>query len=56
MLIIIRIGGGKSIFFILLVVSIRTRVTIVIIPLNLLQEDLKDRCDKVGISCAEWDR
>ena len=48
-----RIGGGKSIFFILLAVSIRTRVIIVIIPLNLLREDLKDRCDKAGISYAE---
>ena len=48
-----RTGGGKSIFFILLAASIRTRVTIVIIPLNSLREDLKDRCDKVGISYAE---
>ena len=40
-------------FFILLVVSIRTGVMIIIIPLNLLQEDLKDRYNKVGISCAE---
>jgi superfamily II DNA helicase RecQ len=31
-----QIGGGKSIFFILLVASIRTGVIIVIIPLNLL--------------------
>jgi len=46
-------GGGKSIFFILLAASTRTRVIIVIIPLNLLQGDLKDRYNKVGISCAE---
>ena len=48
-----RIGGRKSIFFILLAASIRTRVIIVIIPLNLLQEDLKDRYNKVGISYIE---
>jgi superfamily II DNA helicase RecQ len=50
-----RTGGGKSLFFMLPAASTRTGVTIVIIPLNSLREDLKDRCDKVGISCAEWD-
>ena len=54
-LIIMRTGGGKSIFFMLPAASTRTGVTMVIIPLNSLREDLKDRCDKAGISCAEWD-
>jgi superfamily II DNA helicase RecQ len=48
-----RTGGGKSLFFILLAASIRIGVTIVIIPLNSLREDLKDRYDKAGISYAE---
>jgi len=54
-LIIMRTGGGKSLFFMLPAASTRTGVTIVIIPLNSLREDLKDRCNKAGISCAEWD-
>ena len=48
-----RTGGGKSLFFILLAASIRIGVIIIIIPLNLLREDLKDRYNKVGISYAE---
>lgn len=39
----------------LLAASTRTRIIMVIIPLNSLQEDLKDRYNKVGISCAKWD-
>jgi len=50
-----RTGGRKSIFFILPAASTRTGVIIVIIPLNLLRGDLKDRYNKAGISYAEWD-
>ncbi|KEQ90151.1 hypothetical protein AUEXF2481DRAFT_71878, partial [Aureobasidium subglaciale EXF-2481] len=40
---IIKTGRGKSLFFILLVVSLKEGVTIVIVPLNLLRDDLIDR-------------
>jgi superfamily II DNA helicase RecQ len=30
-------------------------VTIVILPLTTLQDDLQDRCDELGIPCAKWD-
>ena len=39
-LIVMRIGGGKSLFFIIPVLYSRDGVTIIIIPLNLLREDL----------------
>ena len=52
-LIVIRIGRGKSLFFMILAGSLRDRVTIVIVLLNSLREDLKERYDKVGISCVE---
>ncbi|KAJ9634930.1 hypothetical protein H2199_008794 [Coniosporium tulheliwenetii] len=47
-------GGGKSLFFMLPAASSRDGVTVVIVPLCSLREDLKDRCDRAGISCAEW--
>jgi len=39
-LIVICIGGGKSLFFIILVLCSRDSVTIIIVPLNSLREDL----------------
>jgi len=33
----------------------RDGVTIVVVPLISLREDLKNRCQKAGINCAEWD-
>ncbi|KEQ90144.1 hypothetical protein AUEXF2481DRAFT_71888, partial [Aureobasidium subglaciale EXF-2481] len=41
---IIKTGRGKSLFFMLLAVSLKEGVTIVIVPLNLLRDDLIDRC------------
>lgn len=40
MLIIIRTGGGKSLFFIILALCLRDGVIIVVVPLNSLREDL----------------
>jgi superfamily II DNA helicase RecQ len=54
-MIIIRTGGGKSLFFMVLAASSREGVSIVVVPLTLLREDLRDRCSKVGIRYAEWD-
>ncbi|KAI0993236.1 hypothetical protein K3495_g14948 [Podosphaera aphanis] len=52
---IIGTGGGKSLLFMLPASCSRDGVTIVIVPLIALRSDLKDRCDKAGISCVEWD-
>ncbi|KAI0997534.1 hypothetical protein K3495_g10655 [Podosphaera aphanis] len=52
---IIGTGGGKSLLFMLPASCSRDGVTIVIVPLIALRSNLKDRCDKAGISCVEWD-
>lgn len=52
-IIIIRTGGRKSLFFMVLAASSREGVSIVVVPLTSLREDLRDRCAKAGISCAE---
>jgi len=52
-LIVIRTGGGKSLFFMILALCLRDGVTIVVVPLNSLREDLQQRCIKAGISCIE---
>ena len=53
-LIVMRTGGGKSLFFMIPVLCSRDGVTIVIVPLNSLREDLQQRCTKAGIRCVEW--
>ena len=52
-LIVMRTGGGKSLFFMLPAACSRDGVTIVVIPINSLRADLKGRCDKVGVTYAE---
>lgn len=52
-MIIIRIGGGKSLFFIVLAASSREGVSIVVVPLISLREDLRDRYTKASISYIE---
>ena len=55
-LVIMATGSGKSMLFMLpAAVSPEGGVTIVIVPLTSLRADLKDRCDRLGIRCAEWD-
>jgi len=54
-LVIMATGGGKSMLFMLpAAVSPNGGVTVVIVPLTSLRADLKDRCDRLGIGCAEW--
>lgn len=54
--VIMATGSGKSMLFMLpAAVSLNGGVTIVIVPLTALRADLKDRCDRLGIPCAEWD-
>jgi hypothetical protein len=47
-------GGGKSMLF-MLPARCSTGLTIVVVPLVSLREDLRDRCRMAGIECAEWD-
>lgn len=46
-------GGGKSLLF-MLPASCSTGLTVVVVPLISLRQDLKARCDKMEINCVEW--
>ena len=52
-MLIMRTGGGKSLFFMVLAASSKEGVSIVVVLLTLLREDLRDRCAKARIRCAE---
>lgn len=54
-LIVMRTGGGKSLLFMIPAMVSRGGATIVVVPLVSLREDLKVRCEKIGIKCEEWD-
>lgn len=53
--IIMRTGGGKSLVFMLPAFALKDGVTIVIVPMVALREDLWRRSSEAGIPCAEWD-
>jgi superfamily II DNA helicase RecQ len=48
-------GGGKSLLFMLPAAASRDRVTIVIIPMVALRQDMCEHSNKKGIPCTEWD-
>lgn len=52
--VIMGTSGGKSLLFMLPALC-STGLTVVVVPLVSLRGDMKDRCDKLGIECAEWD-
>lgn len=54
-LIVMRTGGGKSLFFIILALCSKNSVIIVIVPLNSLRDDLQRRCAKVRLGYAVQD-
>jgi superfamily II DNA helicase RecQ len=54
-LVIMATGAGKSLLFMLPASLTPGGVTVVIAPLTSLQDNLKDRCDKLIIPCAKWD-
>ena len=49
-------GGGKSVLFMLPALCGVGGVTIVVVPLIALQQDLQRRCQEAGIDCHEWNR
>ena len=51
---IIGTGAGKSLLF-MLPAACSDGLTIVVVPLISLREDLKRRCSEAGISYVEWD-
>ena len=54
MIVIIGIGKGKSLLFILLVKVGKAGLSVVIVLLNSLRDDIKRRYNKVGIESKEW--
>jgi hypothetical protein len=48
-------GGGKSLLFMLPAFAEQGGTTVVIVPLIALRGDMKRRCQKLGISCVEWE-
>jgi superfamily II DNA helicase RecQ len=48
-------GDSKSMLFMLLTLVSSGGVIIVISPLKLLQDDMLDCCDQLGIPSARWD-
>jgi superfamily II DNA helicase RecQ len=55
LLVVMATGMGKSMLFMLPASVSSGGVTIVISPLKLLQDDMLDRCDQLGILSARWD-
>jgi superfamily II DNA helicase RecQ len=53
-LVVMGTGAGKSMIFMLPAFCSHGGTTIIVVPLVALQENLKDRCDKTGITCAIW--
>jgi superfamily II DNA helicase RecQ len=47
-------GAGKSMLF-MLPASCSTGVTVVVVPLISLKDNLRDCCRRAGIECVEWD-
>lgn len=54
-LVVMGTGTGKSMLFMLPAAVSPGGVTVVVAPLNALQDNLQDRCDQLGLPCAKWD-
>lgn len=52
-LVIMPTGGGKSLLFMLLAAALQDRVTIVIVPIVALRQDICERSNKKGIPYTE---
>lgn len=47
-------GSGKSMLFMLPALCSPGGITIVVVPLIALREDMQARCEKMGINCTQW--
>ena len=47
-------GGGKSLLFMLPAAASRDGVTIVVVPMTALRQDMAKRGNEKGITCEEW--
>lgn len=54
LLVILPTGGGKSLVFQLPVFMERKMVTVVIIPFVALLEEMKEKCEKLGLDAQIW--
>ena len=48
-------GGGKSLLFMLPAACSTGGMTVVVVPLISLRQDLRRRCEAMGMRCEEWD-
>jgi superfamily II DNA helicase RecQ len=55
LLVVIVTGIGKSMLFMLPALVSSSGVMIVILLLKLLQDNMLDRCDQLGIPSVRWD-
>jgi hypothetical protein len=55
MLVVMGTGTGKSLLFMLPAFCVPGGTTIVVVPLQSLQTDMKARCDAVGITSVIWE-
>ncbi|KFA70949.1 hypothetical protein S40288_10242 [Stachybotrys chartarum IBT 40288] len=53
-LVVMGTGQGKSMCFMLPAASCTGGITVVVVPLVSLLGDMMDRCQQLGIACAEW--
>ena len=54
MMVIMGTGRGKSLLFMLPAKVSKGGLSIIIVPLNSLRDDMKRRCDEAGIESEEW--
>lgn len=54
-LIVMGTGSGKSLFFMIPAAVTSDGITVVVIPLNSLRDDLQRRCEAAGIRCVAWE-
>lgn len=52
--VVMATGGGKSLLFMLPAWCSQGGTSIVVVPLIALRQDMKQRCEGMGITCAEW--
>jgi superfamily II DNA or RNA helicase len=48
-------SGGKSLLFMLPAFAEQGGTTIIVVPVIALRGDMKQRCQKLGISCVAWE-